>query len=113
MTSEAALRDIDLTPGRVRATLSEHGWSWKSTGACVGLLGGVFAPLLGSALTALAWFIGDWHGFHLGRDGTALLFLTIPLLIFGAHCLDLLDKQNSKTKEQEKHRDLGTNKESS
>ena len=30
----------------------------------------------------------------LHRDGTVLLFLTIPLLIFGAHCLDLMDKHD-------------------
>jgi len=93
MISEASLRDDELTPGRIRATLRAHGWTWKSSGACVGMLGGVIAPLAGLALTVLAWFIGDWHGFHLGRDGAALLFLTIPLLIFGAHCLDLLDNE--------------------
>lgn len=96
MTSAFAVRNDDLTPGRIRATLRDHGWSWRSTGACVGLLGGVIAPLFGLALTALTWFIGDWHGFHLGRDGALLLFLTIPLLIFGAHCLDLLDKEDKR-----------------
>jgi len=54
------------------------------------------APLLGLPLTALSWFINDWHGFHPGRDGEVLLFLTIPLLIFGAHCLDLLDKEHER-----------------
>ena len=92
MISEFSLRDDELTPGHVRAALRAHGWTWKSTGACVGFLGGVIAPLVGLALTVLAWFIGDWHGFHLGRDGAVLLFLTIPLLIFGGHCLDLLEK---------------------
>ena len=92
MSSEFALRDNDVTPGHIRATLRDHGWTWKSTGACIGLFGGVIAPLVGLALTALAWFIGDWHGFHVGRDGAVLLFLTIPLLILGAHCLDLLDQ---------------------
>lgn len=98
MSNEFVLRENDLIPGRIRAALREHAWTWKSTGACVGLLGGLIAPLLGLALTGLTWFIGDWHGFHLGRDGTVLIFLTIPLLIFGAHCLDLLDRQDSETK---------------
>lgn len=93
MTSEFAVRHNDLPPERLRAALRCHGWTWKSTGACVGLFGGVILPLVGLALTALAWFTGDWHGFHLRRDGAVLLFLTIPLLIFGAHCLDLLDKE--------------------
>lgn len=101
MPSEVALRDNDLPPVRLRAALNEHGWTWKSTGACVGLFGGVIAPLIGFGLTTLAWFIGDWHGFHIGRDGAVLLFLTIPLLIFGAHCLDLLDNENEGTERRE------------
>ncbi|HSE33273.1 MAG TPA: hypothetical protein VLA93_17000 [Pyrinomonadaceae bacterium] len=96
MPNEIAVRDDYLPSERLRAALREHGWTWKSTGACAGLLGGVIAPVLGLALTALAWFIGDWHGYHLGRDGTVLLFLTIPLLIFGAHCMDLLDKEDER-----------------
>ena len=98
MASEFALRDNDLPPDRLRAALNEHGWSWKSTGAFVGLFGGVIAPLIGAALSALAWFIGDWHGFHIGRDGAVLLFLTIPLLICGAHCLDLADHNGHEVK---------------
>ena len=96
MTSAFAVRDNYLPSDRLRAALREHGWTWKGTGACVGLLGGLIAPLLGLALSALAWFIGDWHGLHLGRGGTILLMLTIPLLIFGAHCLDLLDKDDER-----------------
>ena len=93
MTTEFAVRDNSVPPARLRGAFRDRGWTMKSTGACVGLIGGVVAPLVGLALSSLAWFIGDWHGFHLGRDGTILLFLTIPLLIFGAHCLDLLDKE--------------------
>jgi hypothetical protein len=94
MTSETALQNTQLTPGRVATVLRDHGWTWKSCGACVGLLGGVFAPLLGLALTALAWFITQWHGVPLKNAGAILLFLTIPLLILGAHCLDLIDQEN-------------------
>jgi hypothetical protein len=40
------------------------------------------------------WFTGAvWHGHSLQRFSTILLFLTIPLLVLGAHCLDLLDKE--------------------
>jgi hypothetical protein len=60
-----------------------------------GLSCGIISPLIGSVLTAIAWFTGpEWHGLPLHRGGTVLLFLTIPFLIFGAHCLDLIDKQN-------------------
>jgi len=94
MTSETAVQNNELIPERVRAVLRAHGWTWKSCGAAFGLMGGIIAPLLGFALTALAWLIGDWHGVPLKHTGTILLFLTIPLLIFGAHCLDLIDKEN-------------------
>jgi hypothetical protein len=32
----------------------------------------------------------------LQRFSTILLFLTIPLLVLGAHCLDLLDAEREK-----------------
>jgi hypothetical protein len=78
---------------------SVHGWTWQSGGAACGLCFGLIAALIGSVLTAITWFTGpSWDGFALQRDGTVLLFLTIPLLAFGAHCLDLLDQQEKKTK---------------
>ena len=93
MTSESALEQTELTPGRVLTELRTRGWTLKTCAAVLGLFGGIIAPLVGSVLTAIAWFIGDWHGFHLQRLGTVLLFMTIPLLLFGAHCLDLSDKE--------------------
>jgi len=75
--------------------MTVHGWSWRAGGAVFGLSCGIIAPVIGSILTAIAWFTGpEWHGFFLQRVGTVMLFLTIPLLIFGAHCLDLMDKQD-------------------
>ena len=87
----------DRSPRSVMNELRLHGWSWKSGGAVFGLCGGIISSLIGSILTAIAWFSGPtWHGFAMQRDGTVLLFLTIPLLIFGAHCLDLMDQQAEK-----------------
>ena len=89
----SALRDNDRSPRSVINELRLHGWSWKSVGAVFGLCAGIISALIGSILTAIAWFSGPtWHGFAMQRDGTVLLFLTIPLLIFGAHCLDLMDQ---------------------
>lgn len=98
MTSGPALQDTQFTPGRVMTALRDHGWSWKSCGAGAGLIGGVFAPLLGLALTMLAWFVAAWHGIPLKNTGAILLLLTIPLLIFGAHCLDLIDNDDQRAK---------------
>jgi hypothetical protein len=78
------------------ARIREAGYTWHTAGAVVGLLFGIISPLVGSVLTAISWFSGpQWHGFSVQRYGTALLFITIPLLILGAHCLDLMDEQDS------------------
>jgi hypothetical protein len=71
---------------------------WCSFGAAAGLGGGIGAALLGSLLTALSWFTDT--GSQLEKVlGTAFLVLTIPLLIIGAQCLDMLDKKKDKTRE--------------
>jgi len=95
MTTESSFPKRKLRrPGLVEQTLV-HGWTWRTGGAVFGLCGGIVSPLIGSVLTAISWFTGpEWHGLPVHRGGTVLLFLTIPLLIFGAHCLDLMDKQD-------------------
>ncbi len=61
-----------------------------------GLAGGLIAPIAGSILTIVTWFADPaWHGYSLHYVATALFVLTLPLLLFGAHCLDLLDKQKT------------------
>jgi hypothetical protein len=97
MASESSLPKRKLRPHGLVEQTRVHGWTWRTGGAICGLGCGIIAPLVGSILTAIAWFTGpEWHGFFLRRDGAVLLFLTIPLLIFGAHCLDLVDRQAEK-----------------
>lgn len=100
MTSEFSLTTSKRARARVLVEqMRVHGWTWRSGGAVLGLCGGIIAPIVGSILTAIAWFIGPvWHGLFLQRDGTVMLFLTIPLLIFGAHCLDLMDRQEERAR---------------
>jgi hypothetical protein len=99
MITESSLLTMKLTPHLVLEQVHVHGWNWRSAGAVCGLCFGIISPLIGSILTAFAWFTGpNWHGFFIQRDGTVLLFLTIPLLIFGAHCLDLMDKHDEEPK---------------
>ena len=94
MASADVFGQNELTPRSIIAELRCHGWTWKTGSAAFGFCGGVCAGVLGSILTAVAWFTGAvWHGHSLQRFGTILLFLTIPLLVLGAHCLDLLDKE--------------------
>jgi hypothetical protein len=98
MASESSLPNTKLTPEGLVEQLRVHGLTWESGGAVLGLAAGILSSLAGSVLTAIAWFTGpQWHGFFLTRDGTVLLFLTIPFLIFGAHCLDVMDVRSRKT----------------
>jgi len=99
MTTQSSLLTMKLTPRLVLKQMHLLGWNWRSAGAVCGMCFGVISPLIGSILTAIAWFTGPrWHGFSIQRYGTVLLFLTIPLLIFGAHCLDLIDQEDQKAR---------------
>ncbi len=69
-------------------------WNRYIFGSILGLTGGIVAPLIGSVLTAVSWVVSPaWHSFGLHRIGTILLIMGIPLLIFGAHCLDLNERE--------------------
>ena len=95
MTDDSSLPKMKLIPRGLSEQVTVHGWTWRAWDAVFGLSCGIISPLIGSVLTAIAWFTGpEWHGFFIQRSGTVLLFLTIPLLIFGAHCLDLMDKHD-------------------
>lgn len=67
---------------------------WLSAGALIGLVGGLTTGLVGTLLTFTSWF--TWAGTLQHYEhllGTALFFVTIPLLVLGAHCLDLIEKR--------------------
>ena len=97
MSSDHTLPVNELTPRSIINELRCHGWTLKTCSAAFGFCGGVCAGVFGCLLTAIAWFTGAvWHGYSLQRSGTILLFLTIPLFVLGAHCLDLLDKEHER-----------------
>jgi hypothetical protein len=93
---------------KLHAELREHSLTWKGCGAVCGLSGGIIACLFGSLLTVSTWFTGAaGYGSRLHTLGTILLSLTIPLLICGAHCLDLMEKQEAALSDkhiQEEHK---------
>jgi len=83
--------------------LRARGWNRITAGAIFGLGGGILAPLMGSLFTAISWLTGStWHGIAVQRIGTIFLFLTIPLLLFGAHCLDLSERNRGDDSHQER-----------
>jgi hypothetical protein len=64
-----------------------------SGGAIIGLFGGAAASLFGSMLTGASWFVtNDRTQQLLSVTGSVLLFLTIPLIVLGACCLDWMEK---------------------
>jgi hypothetical protein len=96
MHGAKALRNDVFTPGSVIDEITAHDWSWKGVGALAGLGGGFVSPIMGSLCTVMGWLTRHtWHGLALQRVGTGLFFVTLPLLIFGAHCLDLMDRGDS------------------
>lgn len=68
-------------------------WDCQSLGAIIGLAGGLMVAFVGSLLTFGSWFMGGGIGQFEHVTGTVLLVLTIPLLVLGAHCLDLMEKR--------------------
>jgi hypothetical protein len=87
--------DFKETEGRLRELYvwTRRGmWTWQAACALAGLGGGLLAAAAGALLSAVAWALGDeGGGLSLRGAGSILLLSTIPLLILGAHCLDLLD----------------------
>lgn len=75
-------------------------WNRKTSGVVFGLCGGFIALIVGSLVTLVSWFIDPkWHGIWLHQTGTFLFVVSLPLLILGAHCLDLLDKEQESAEE--------------
>ncbi len=64
-----------------------------SGGAIIGLFGGAAVSLFGSILTGASWLVANEGTRHLlSVTGSVLLFMTIPLIVLGACCLDWMEK---------------------
>jgi hypothetical protein len=68
----------------------------NSVGAIIGLFGGGAVSLFGSILTGASWLVANggtrqW----LSMNGSILLFMTIPLIVLGACCLDWMESDES------------------
>jgi len=100
---QESLREWKETEDRLKtlyAWTRRGGWTWQAACALAGLGGGIVASAVGTLLSAVAWARGDeTGGLSMHGVGGILLLSTIPLLIFGAHCLDLLDKRVERSRE--------------
>ena len=80
--------ETTLQPAR-----QQHLATTQTLGAVVGLAGGTAAALLGALFIAAGWFVANEGVRHwLSTAGSLLLFLTIPLIILAACCLDWMEK---------------------
>lgn len=63
------------------------------TGVAIGLGGSVIVALSGSFLIVAGWLVSNDEVRHwLSTAGSVLLFLTVPLIVLAAFCLDWLEK---------------------
>jgi hypothetical protein len=78
----------------IQRLIENNPWAWQSIGALSGLGGGVLCPVLGTLLIASTHFITS-EGVVSSLNVLIIVCfaLIIPLLLFGAHCLDLLERQ--------------------
>ena len=76
------------------------GWTGLKTLEAVGLGGGLAALFLGLVLSAAGWAEGSYEGGHiLVVCGTALLCAAAPLLLLGAHCLDVEESRTRRARD--------------
>jgi membrane protein implicated in regulation of membrane protease activity len=69
-----------------------------SVGAMFGLAG-IITLFIGAALNIAAWLAGGWWaGAWIQGIGIALLALTVPLLAYGAHCFDCVERESRAAK---------------
>ena len=65
---------------------------WESIAACFGLSGGLLSLIVGVVCDISARCLtSDNSVAILKKASVAAFFLCLPLMIFGAHCLDLLE----------------------
>ena len=66
----------------------------QTVGAIVGMTGGIAAAISGALLMVAGWLSANDGARHwLSTAGSALLCLTIPLIILAAFCLDWMEKE--------------------
>src|SRR5262245_40778714 len=84
---------VSPTESKPQATIRRWLDYAQALGAVAGLAGGFFSALFGGAFTLASWLATNQVARQwLSTIGTALFFLTVPLLIFGGYCMDWMEK---------------------
>ncbi len=79
---------------RIPFLIKKNQWTRQSVGAVLGLGGGAAAFVLTMTLSVFSWLTRDDLAPVLKEIGFVSLISVLPLLAFGAHCLDLLEKES-------------------
>ena len=88
--------EVDLYQ-EIETLIRKDHWRWQSVSAMTGLVGGCIAPILGAASDITAWLVISANVISfLHVLSIVLCALTIPLLVLGASCLDLLEGKSAK-----------------
>lgn len=69
----------------------------ETAGAILSFCAGILAGIVGTVLSASAWILGSEQHPWMRGLGTALLVITIPLLIFAGYCMDWLERDSGRT----------------
>ena len=84
----------DLIYGRIYLLVSNKRGGWLSLGAVFGLVGGLLSVPAAVVLWAMSALIAPVEISHTLNVLSNILFgLTVPLLLAGASCLDLLERK--------------------
>jgi hypothetical protein len=79
---------------KIEALIKKNPWAWQSICAVLGLAGGLIAPVLGATADVVTWFVpSQTVNSYLHVSSIVFCALTLPLLILGALCLDLLESK--------------------
>lgn len=81
--------------------------TWGAAGGAVCFVAGILSALMGSLLTASEWIVGGPVHPWIHAAGTALLILTIPLILFAGFCLDWAEKGQDKPLDDPKQTQRG------
>jgi hypothetical protein len=84
---------VSPVEAKPRSTIRRWLAKAQALGAVAGLAGGILSALFGAGFTVASWLAANKGARQwLSTAGTALFFLTVPLLIFGAYCMDWMEK---------------------
>ena len=79
---------------RIYLLIRKNRWTRQSIGASLGLAAGLLSIILGAVLWAIVSLLAP-GSFRSSLNAVDILFFafSLPLLAFGAYCLDLLEKR--------------------